>query len=120
MEQLDQLTSNVTTLIARYEQLKAENAMLREANQSQRAEILRSHADLEELEKQYSRLRLASAVTDTTATECESFYWRGDTYTASGVYYDSLTNIAGCEAISYGRKTKHPSSTRRPSAVAHY
>ena len=65
MEQLDQLTSNVTTLIARYEQLKAENAMLREANQSQRAEILRSHADLEELEKQYSRLRLASAVVGT-------------------------------------------------------
>lgn len=65
MEQLDQLTSDLQTLISRYEQLKAENAMLREANKSQRAEILRSHADLNELETQYSRLRLASAMTGT-------------------------------------------------------
>lgn len=65
MEQLSQLTSDVQTLISRYEKLRAENKMLREANQSQRAEILRSHADLEELEKQYSRLRLASAITGT-------------------------------------------------------
>ena len=65
MEQLDQLLSDVRTLISRYEKLREENAMLREANRSQRAEILRSHADLEELEKQYSRLRLASAVVGT-------------------------------------------------------
>lgn len=49
----------------RYDELREENRRLREANKSQREEILRSHQELAELETQYSRLRLASAVTGT-------------------------------------------------------
>lgn len=55
----------------RYDALREENERLREANQSQRAEILRSHAELAELEMQYSRLRLASAMTG-TPEECDA------------------------------------------------
>ena len=60
----------------------------------------------------------SSAVTDTTATECESFYWRGETYTASGVYYDSLTNIAGCDSIIRLTLTiNHPSAVTDTTAT---
>lgn len=65
MEQLEQLSENVRVLLMRYDELREENRRLREANKSQREEILRSHQELAELETQYSRLRLASAVTGT-------------------------------------------------------
>jgi len=65
MDQLEQLSENLRVLLMRYDELREENRRLREANQSQREEILRSHQELAELETQYSRLRLASAVTGT-------------------------------------------------------
>jgi uncharacterized coiled-coil DUF342 family protein len=65
MEQLEQLSENIRVLLMRYDELREENRRLREANKSQREEILRSHQELAELETQYSRLRLASAVTGT-------------------------------------------------------
>lgn len=65
MDQLEQLSENLRVLLMRYDALREENERLREANQSQRVEILRSHAELAELETQYSRLRLASAMTGT-------------------------------------------------------
>ena len=65
MEQLEQLSENLRVLLMRYDELREENRRLREANKSQREEILRSHQELAELETQYSRLRLASAVTGT-------------------------------------------------------
>ena len=65
MEQLEQLSENIRVLLMRYDELREENCRLREANKSQREEILRSHQELAELETQYSRLRLASAITGT-------------------------------------------------------
>lgn len=65
MEQLEQLSENLRVLLMRYDELREENRRLREANKSQREEILRSHQELAELETQYSRLRLASAITGT-------------------------------------------------------
>jgi predicted nucleic acid-binding Zn-ribbon protein len=65
MDQLEQLSENIRVLLMRYDELREENRRLREANKSQREEILRSHQELAELETQYSRLRLASAVTGT-------------------------------------------------------
>jgi chromosome segregation ATPase len=65
MEQLEQLSENIRVLLMRYDELREENRRLREANKSQREEILRSHQELAELETQYSRLRLASAITGT-------------------------------------------------------
>ena len=41
----------------------------------------------------------SSPVTDTIATECQSFDWHGKTYTTSGVYCDTLTNTIGCDSI---------------------
>ena len=64
------------------------------------------------------KINHSSAVTDTTATECESFYWRGTTYEASGVYYDSLTNIAGCDSIIRLTLTiNHPSAVTDTTAT---
>jgi chromosome segregation ATPase len=65
MDQLEQLSENIRVLLMRYDELREENRRLREANKSQREEILRSHQELAELETQYSRLRLASAITGT-------------------------------------------------------
>ncbi|MBR6116184.1 MAG: hypothetical protein IKP93_01755 [Paludibacteraceae bacterium] len=65
MDQLEQLSENLRVLLMRYDELREENRRLREANKSQREEILRSHQELAELETQYSRLRLASAITGT-------------------------------------------------------
>ena len=41
----------------------------------------------------------SSPITDTIATECQSFDWHGKTYTTSGVYCDTLTNTIGCDSI---------------------
>jgi chromosome segregation ATPase len=65
MDPLEQLSENLRVLLMRYDELREENRRLREANKSQREEILRSHQELAELETQYSRLRLASAITGT-------------------------------------------------------
>lgn len=64
------------------------------------------------------KINHSSAVTDTIATECESFYWRGTTYEASGVYYDSLTNISGCDSIIRLTLTiNHPSAATDTTAT---
>ena len=36
---------------------------------------------------------------DTAATACDAFEWHGKTYTASGLYKDTLVNVAGCDSI---------------------
>jgi len=38
-------------------------------------------------------------VEDTTPCNASSFIWRGHTYTESGVYYDSLQTVQGCDSI---------------------
>jgi len=38
-------------------------------------------------------------VEDTTLCNATSFQWHGNTYTASGMYYDSLQTIHGCDSI---------------------
>ena len=38
-------------------------------------------------------------VEDTTLCNATSFQWHGNTYTASGIYYDSLQTIHGCDSI---------------------
>lgn len=65
MESLEQLSDNVRELIARYEAQARELEQLRAANAQQREEMMRTHAELVEIEQQYARLRLASAMTGT-------------------------------------------------------
>ena len=36
---------------------------------------------------------------DTTLCETTPFYWHGNTYTESGIYYDSLQTVHGCDSI---------------------
>lgn len=38
-------------------------------------------------------------VEDTTLCEMTPFYWHGNTYTESGLYYDTLQTIHGCDSI---------------------
>ena len=38
-------------------------------------------------------------VEDTTLCEMIPFYWHGNTYTESGLYYDTLQTIHGCDSI---------------------
>ena len=42
-----------------------------------------------------------SAHTDLYETACDSYTWinTGDTYTASGIYYDTLTCVNGCDSV---------------------
>lgn len=40
-----------------------------------------------------------SYVEDTTLCNASSFTWRGHTYTESGIYYDSLQTVHGCDSI---------------------
>lgn len=40
-----------------------------------------------------------STGSDTTATACDSFAWKGKTYTQGGIYADTTINAAGCDSI---------------------
>ncbi len=33
------------------------------------------------------------------ATDCHSYTWQGETYTETGVYYDTLSTLLGCDSI---------------------
>ena len=46
----------------------------------------------------YKRTSLRSE-TDTTVISCSGYYWRGNSYTESGDYSDTLTNSVGCDSI---------------------
>lgn len=63
MESLDQLSQNVHLLLERYEVLRQENARLREDGERQRAELIRSHSELQQLQQQYKNLATANALT---------------------------------------------------------
>ncbi len=49
-------------LMRRYTQLREENAFLRQANEHQREELLRTHEELVTLQKQYKQLSAANAI----------------------------------------------------------
>jgi hypothetical protein len=36
---------------------------------------------------------------DTSAIACDSFYWHGNTYYSTGIYYDTLQNSKGCDSL---------------------
>ena len=40
-----------------------------------------------------------STASEEYAENCDSYVWRGNTYTASGDYTDTIPNIAGCDSI---------------------
>lgn len=62
MKELDELSASTAELIARYRALQQENRSLRETNEQQRAEIMRTHAELLDIQQKYKQLHIAHAV----------------------------------------------------------
>ena len=55
---------------------------------------------------------------DTTAVACESFSWRGETYTETGEYTQILTDVAGRDSVVTLHLTINHSTTGDTTAVA--
>jgi hypothetical protein len=66
MQALDDLSQNVQLLLQRYQALQKENVQLREDVDRQRQELIRTHADLLDLQQKNRRLATAN---DLTAAE---------------------------------------------------
>ena len=62
MDSLVQLEQHILQLLAQYQELQEEMRHLKEENIRQREEILQSHADLQQLKKEYKRLQVAHAL----------------------------------------------------------
>ena len=61
---------------------------------------------------------LPTSAGDTAAAVCESFVWYGETYSASGEYNHTLTNVVGCDSVVTLHLTIYHATTGDTSAVA--
>ncbi len=64
MQALDDLSQNVHLLLERYQALQEENVRLREDIDKQREELIRTHAELLELQQKNRRLATANAMSN--------------------------------------------------------
>ena len=62
MDSLTQLEHNLLQLLSQYQELQEDLRLLKEENIRQREEILQSHAELQQLKKDYTRLQTAHAL----------------------------------------------------------
>ena len=62
MDSLAQLEHNLLQLLSQYQELQEDMRLLKEENIRQREEILQSHAELQQLKKDYKRLQTAHAL----------------------------------------------------------
>ena len=69
MQSVESLAANVQRLLQRYEALQAECAHLRADNERQREELVRTHAELADLQQKNKRLATANALTSVETTE---------------------------------------------------
>lgn len=69
MQVLDDLSQNVQLLLQRYQALQKENVQLREDVDRQRQELIRTHADLLDLQQKNRRLATANALTSAETNE---------------------------------------------------
>lgn len=69
MQALDDLSQNVQLLLQRYQALQKENVQLREDVDRQRQELIRTHADLLDLQQKNRRLAIANALTTAETNE---------------------------------------------------
>lgn len=69
MQALDDLSQNVHLLLDRYTAVREENARLKEDIEKQRQELIRTHAELVELQKQNKRIAIANALTSAESKE---------------------------------------------------
>lgn len=66
-EEIALLESHIRKLLEQNEQLRQQVALLTQANDSQRNEILRSHAELQQLKNDYQNLQTAHALVSDNA-----------------------------------------------------
>ena len=59
MQSLEQLEQNIIQLLSQYQELQLQVKALQEENQRQREEIIQTHADLQQLKRDYSKLHTA-------------------------------------------------------------
>ncbi len=64
MEALNSLEQNINALLSRYSSLQQDYSRLQEENEQQRLEIIRTHAELVELQNQYKTLRIAKGLSE--------------------------------------------------------
>ena len=64
MDALNSLEQNLSTLLSRYSSLQRDFTRLQEENKEQRREIMRTHAELVELQNQYKTLRIAKGLSE--------------------------------------------------------
>ena len=69
MQALDDLSQNVHLLLERYQALQEENVRLREDIDKQREELIRTHAELLELQQKNRRLATANAMSNAETVE---------------------------------------------------
>ena len=69
MQALDDLSQNVHLLLERYQALQEENVRLREDIDKQREELIRTHAELLELQQKNRRLATANAMSNAETAE---------------------------------------------------
>ena len=69
MQALDDLSQNVHLLLERYQALQEENVRLREDIDKQREELIRTHAELLELQQKNRRLATANAMSHAETAE---------------------------------------------------
>ena len=53
-----------------------------------------------------------------SATACDTYTWSSSTYTTSGIYTNTLTNVAGCDSVHTLTLTINSSNTGSSSATA--
>ena len=59
MESLEQLEQNLVQLLSQYQELQLQVKSLQEENQRQREEIIQTHADIQQLKREYNKLHTA-------------------------------------------------------------
>jgi DNA-binding protein H-NS len=59
MESLEQLEQNLLQLLNQYQELQLQMKSLQEENQRQREEIIQTHADIQQLKRDYNKLHTA-------------------------------------------------------------
>lgn len=66
---VDELMQNVRVLLERYEVLQKENTRLREDVERQRAELIRTHSELQQLQQLNRRIAMANALSSAEGSE---------------------------------------------------
>lgn len=69
MQALDDLSTNVHILLERYQALQEENVRLKDERDRQRQELIRTHAELLDLQQKNRRIATANALTAAETNE---------------------------------------------------